>query len=83
MSLVTHHWLIDGENQGFTFCQATPMGESDGVGSMLHRLFGFLCCAEFLTPDNTYFNPKVHLSISDLEYVHSDTQPYISLQIKA
>ena len=45
--------------------------------------FGFLCCAEFVTPDNTHFDPKVHLSISNLEYVHSDTQPYISLQIKA
>ena len=45
--------------------------------------FGFLRCAEFLTPDNTSFNPKVHWTISDLEYVHSDMQPYISLRIKA
>ena len=35
--------------------------------------FGFLCCTEFVTPDNMYFNLKVHLSISNLEYVHSDT----------
>ena len=39
--------------------------------------FGFLHCTEFINPDNTYFNLKVHLSISDLEYVHSDTRPYI------
>ena len=45
--------------------------------------FGFLCCAEFVYPDNTYFNSKVHLSISNSEYVHSDIQLYISLQIKA
>ena len=44
---------------------------------------GFLRCAEFVTLDNTHFDPKVHLSISDLEYVHSDTQPNISLEIKA
>ena len=45
--------------------------------------FSFLRCAEFLTPDNTEFDPQVHLGIKDLQYVHSDTQPYLTLQIKA
>ena len=35
--------------------------------------FGFLRCAEFLTPDDTPFDPQVHLSLDDLAYRHTAT----------
>ena len=45
--------------------------------------FGFLRSGEFLTPDDAEFDPQVHLGIEDLQYTHSDTQPYQTLHIKA
>ena len=38
--------------------------------------FGFLSCAQFLTPDDVPFNPQVHLCLSDLVYRHAATAPY-------
>ena len=45
--------------------------------------FGFLRCAEFLTPDDTPFDPQVHLSLDDLAYRHTATPPHFEVQIKA
>ena len=34
--------------------------------------FGFLRCSEFMAPDNAPFDPRVHLCVADLHYIHSD-----------
>ena len=36
--------------------------------------FGFLRCSEFLVPDGTKFDPSLHLSIADLEFVRAPEQ---------
>ena len=45
--------------------------------------FGFLRCAEFLTPDDAIFDPADHLGITDISYMHAETQPYIMINVKA
>lgn len=44
---------------------------------------GFLCCSEFLAPDNAPFDPLIHLCVADLHYVHSDSQHHMEVRIKA
>ena len=45
--------------------------------------FVFFRCAEFLTPDDAIFDPAVHLGITDISYMHAETQPYIMINVKA
>ena len=45
--------------------------------------FGFLRCSEFLALDNAPFNPRVHLCVADLHYIHSDSHHHIEVYIKA
>ena len=44
--------------------------------------FGFLRCSEFLAPDNAPFDPRVHLCVADLHYIHSDSHHHIEVLIK-
>ena len=45
--------------------------------------FGFLRCAEFLTPDDAPFDPQVHLLLSDLTYRHTAIPPHFEVHVKA
>ena len=73
---------IKGGNQGFTFAKPHQWDNLMLRVACCTGFIGFLRCTEFINSDNTYCNLKIHLSISDLEYVHSDTQPYISYKLK-
>ena len=44
--------------------------------------FGFLRCSELLAPDNAPFDPRVHLRVADLHYIHSDLHHHIEVLIK-
>ena len=45
--------------------------------------FGFLRCGEFLGPDGIWFDPQVHLCLSDVAIVEDKSKRRIHLRIKA
>ena len=52
------------------------------MGSLLHWLFGFLQCGEFLVPDRVQFSQDDHLCLSDISIDTTNPLWTVSLHIE-